>query len=295
MNAMTSPSTTMSVLAGIRRALAEATDLDEICDLRDRAEAIRHCVKTAAFGLKLQNQAAELKLCCERRAGQILAETPLQGGDRRSENGNHRATLEDMGISRSQSSRWQREGSLPEEDFVRYVQQSNEEGRELTANGLLHLARAYADATRRASDGKGPFARLVGGLSDLARRQKRFTCIYAEPPWSCAGKGGIARLPQRLSSLPVKLVAAPRAHLHLWVPPESLEAGLAVLRAWGFRYKAALVRDKAPLGYGNYWRQAHDMLLLGVRGGLPFHDSSLPSWIDGQHLSDRDRAKRFLP
>jgi hypothetical protein len=65
------------------------------------------------------------------------------------------------------------------------------------------------------------------------------------------------------------LVAAKKAHLHLWVPPELLEAGFAVLRAWGFCYESLLVRRKPKPDRGEYWRSAHDMLLLGVRGELP--------------------------
>ena len=103
----------------------------------------------------------------------------------------------------------------------------------------------------------------------LAQQQRRFACIYADPPWRPQRKRKIANLHKGLCRLPVKLVAAQQAHLHLWVPPESLLLGLSVLLAWGFRYKAVLVRSKAPLQYGNYWRPEHDMLLLGVRGRFP--------------------------
>ena len=289
MTAITSPSAAMIVLAGIRRSLAQSTDLEQIHDLRDRSETIRHYVKTVAMGLKIQNQAAEVKLCCERRIGQILAELALRGGDRKSEHRDPSVTLDDLGISRTNSSRWQREGSLPEEEFAQYVQRANEEGRELTSNGLLRLARAHADATRPADYGENPSGWLINGLRNLARQQKRFACIYAKPPWPCGvSKTAIAQLPTRLCSLPVKLIVAPQAHLHLWVPPEELETGLAVLRAWGFRYKAVLVKGTTPLDYGNYWRKAHDMLVLGVRGGLSFRDSSLPSWVEGHGDSATD-------
>ena len=34
---------------------------------------------------------------------------------------------------------------------------------------------------------------------------------------------------------------------------------------------------------GNYWRVSHEFLLLGVRGNLPFADSTIRSW----HLARR--------
>lgn len=292
MHAIASPSQAISVLTTIRRTLAQCKDLAQIRDWGEQAEAVRHYLKAAALGLETQNQAAEVKLICERHLGQLLKELIHQGGDRKSKDRDRDVTLDDLGISRTQSSRWQRESALPEEDFLRYVLQANEECRELTSNGLLRLARVYSEAAKSVAEDDDPFSQLADGLENLARQPKRFACIYAEPPWS-RGKTEIARLPQRLCNLPVEPVAAPQAHLHLWVPPESLEAGLAVLRAWGFRYEAVLVRGRTPQDYGEYWRSSHDMLLLGVRGRLPFRDISLPSWLDGRDLSTRGGADDF--
>ena len=129
---------------------------------------------------------------------------------------------------------------------------------------------------------------MAEGLARLACQQKRFACVYADPPWQQGKKTKIAQVGKALCGLPVKLVAAPRAHLHLWVPPGSLETGLAVLRAWGFRYKAVLVQSKVSLCNGDYWRLEHDMLLLGVCGRLPFRNSNLSSWLDGHDGSPTD-------
>jgi hypothetical protein len=75
-----------------------------------------------------------------------------------------------------------------------------------------------------------------------------------------------------------------------------LEDGLRLVRAWGFHYRASLVRTKPPADRGSYWRQAHDVLLLGVRGELAFPDSSLRSWLDPRTDSAADllREIRFL-
>ena len=277
----TSPPNAMTVLARIRRDVAEADDFDEVREFRDQADLILHYIKTVAFGVDKQNEAMEVTLLCERWLGRHLREMPIRGGDRRSEHHVQGVTLEQLGIDKAQSSRWQREASVPQEEYDQYVRQVRQERRVITSEGLLRLARLHKDAAKAAADDKDPFARLTNGLKNLARRQERFACIYADPPWPRGGKGGIARLPKWLCGLPVKPVAAPQAHLHLWVPPESLEAGLAALRAWGFRYKTMAVRRKPAMDYGEYWRQTHEVLLLGVRGRLPFHDSSLCSWLDG--------------
>jgi N6-adenosine-specific RNA methylase IME4 len=73
--------------------------------------------------------------------------------------------------------------------------------------------------------------------------------------------------------------------------PEFLEDGLKVLRAWGFRYKSSLVWTKSPAGYGRYWQQAHEVLLLGVRGNLPFRDIGLLSLLGDQETSPADMSR----
>ncbi|MCA9265285.1 MAG: hypothetical protein KDA60_15600 [Planctomycetales bacterium] len=77
-------------LAEVRQSLALMEDLSEIKDVRDKAEAIRQYAKSAGHGLDLQNDAAEIRLRAERRAGAILATMRLRGGDRRSTNQDRR-------------------------------------------------------------------------------------------------------------------------------------------------------------------------------------------------------------
>ena len=276
----------LAELDWVRLALATAADLRQIKDLRDRAEATRRHAKAAALGLEMQNQAAELKLVAERRAGKLLAGIPLHGGDRKSGHQDD-MRLRKLGISQNSSSRWQQEASLPEEDFQQYLQQTREAGKVHTSQDLLGLARVHA---REMGARENLFQKLAGGLQKLARQGSEFGCIHAIPPWpeGRASKANIGCLVQELLDLPVEPVAAKRAHLHLWTPPELLEDGLRLVRAWGFHYQASLVRTKPPAARGSYWRQAHDVLLLGVRGELRFPDSSLRSWLDPRTDSAAD-------
>ena len=190
-----------------------------------------------------------MKLRCERQIGRILAELEFQGGDRKSFDRGPGLNLDDLGISRTQSSRWQWEGLAPDEDFLRFVQKANEERRELTSGGLLRLAQVHRPS-KAARDEKNPFTRLANGLKDLARQQQRFACVYADPPWGVVRKGSVAELRRRLCRLPVKAVTAPRAHLHLRVPADLLELGLGVLRAWGFRYHGVLASGRCRCNMG---------------------------------------------
>jgi len=99
-----------------KRELQLATNVDEVKDLRDKAEALRLYMKQAGESLWMQNQCAEIKVRAERRAGELLKVTTVKGGER------HKlldgtceriSKLEDIGISKSQSSRWQAGLCLP--------------------------------------------------------------------------------------------------------------------------------------------------------------------------------------
>ena len=282
-----SPAHAIAVFDGIHRALAGTADLKQIKALRDQAEAVRRYATTAALGLEMQNRAMEMRLAVERRAGEVLRDMQLRGGDRKS--GRQDDTrLEGLGITKEESFRWQREASLPETDFREYLRVAKENGKKLTSRGLLDLARVHARDTRSARENL--FGRLVAGLRKLARQGSEFGCIHVIPPWpeGHVAKVDLCRFIQELLDLPVEPVAAKKAHLHLWTPPEMLEDGPRLVRAWGFKYQASLVRTKAPAERGSYWRQAHDVLLLGVRGELGFPDNSMLSWLDPRTDSAAD-------
>lgn len=126
-----------------RHALAEARSIDEVKQVRDQAEALRLYVKQQDMGLEMQNDIAIIKLRAERRAGELLREMERNVG------GNPNMlqdvtglppTLSDLGISRFQSSRWQKEAGVPEEDFEQYVAKTKAKKEEITSTGLQKLA-----------------------------------------------------------------------------------------------------------------------------------------------------------
>lgn len=122
---------------------------------------------------------------------------------------------------------------------------------------------------------------------DLARfvAGRKFSTILADPPWQFQNRTGkIAPEHKRLNrydtmtlddikALPVAQSAAETSHLYLWVPNALLPDGLAVMAAWGFRYKSNIVWHKLRKdggsdgrGVGFYFRNVTELLLFGVRG-----------------------------
>jgi hypothetical protein len=137
----TPPSNQLVFLDEAAQLLDKARSFDDIKAIRDKAEAVRIYVKAAKMGLELQNRAAELKLCAERKAGTFLSTLRLQGGDRRSKGHRDPLKLEDLGVSRNESKRWQLASTVPECEFRQYLNSKTSLGEEVTAAGLLKLAR----------------------------------------------------------------------------------------------------------------------------------------------------------
>ena len=142
------------VLAQASRELADARSLEAIRRIRDKAEAARHYARCAALGLEVRNLATEVKLRAERKAGRLLTELRLRGGDRRSNVHDAQLKLQNFGINYSQSARWQLAASIPDEVFERYIQEARRSGKVLSANGLIRLGKVRGGRPVRPAPGK---------------------------------------------------------------------------------------------------------------------------------------------
>ena len=125
--------------------------------------------------------------------------------------------------------------------------------------------------------------RAVTSLDQLVTKSERFRTILADPPWPYgnartrySSENHYASMTLNdITALPVPQLVEDRVHLHLWTTTSHLPAALEVLRAWGFEYKSQCVWVKpGRLGMGNFWRVSHEILRLGIRGGLPFNNRS---------------------
>lgn len=109
------------------QAIAAAHSIDEAKDIRDKAVAIEAYARQAN---NRQNElwASEIRIRAERRCGQMLAEQEKATGARGNLRGQGakivqscsattQKTLAGMGISKDQSSRWQKLAAVPEPEF----------------------------------------------------------------------------------------------------------------------------------------------------------------------------------
>jgi N6-adenosine-specific RNA methylase IME4 len=120
---------------------------------------------------------------------------------------------------------------------------------------------------------------------DLLHLGCGFGTLLVDAPWQFVNRTGkvapehrrlhryVTMTLEEIMALPVEQLAAPTAHLYLWCPNALLPEGLAVMKAWGFSYKANIVwhkirKDGGPdgRGVGLYFRNTTELILFGVRG-----------------------------
>lgn len=154
---------------------------------------------------------------------------------------------------------------------------------------------------------------------DIYRTLKRYSVIYADPPWTyrdkaLAGNRGagckydVMSL-EDIKKMPVKELAKDDCTLFMWVTMPFLEEAFDVMRAWGFEYKTCAFTwikqnrksDSLFWGMGNWTRANAELCLLGVRGKPKRADAGVHSVIIS-HVEEhskkpaetRDRIVRLL-
>lgn len=146
---------------------------------------------------------------------------------------------------------------------------------------------------------------------------KRYSIIYADPPWSYRNKGTRAAADKHyptmsiedIKALPVAEIAADDCVLFMWATFPMLQQALETIAAWGFEYKTlafcwAKRNQKSPgwfWGLGNWTRSNAEVCLLSVKGHPRRASAAVHSLIDasvGRHSAKppevRDRIVELM-
>lgn len=258
-----------------RSALAEARSVDEVKDIRDKAEAMRAYARMAN-DTQLESDATELRLRAERRLGQMLDAEKQAGrlgkGIRKCTNEEH-LTLEDVGIDRKLSARSQKIGGIGEQAFEAMVESMRDR---IAEGGRVSLDIVSADKKERRAARERDLASRQEALPD-----RRYGVIYADPEWRFevySRDTGMDRAADNhyptsetdaICARPVGDIAADDCALFLWATVPMLPDALRVMAAWGFDYKSHCIWAKDRIGTGYWFRNQHELLLVGTRGSIP--------------------------
>ncbi|MGM4955669.1 hypothetical protein ACT4MK_09965 [Bradyrhizobium barranii] len=180
-----------------RKALAEAVAVDEVVDIRSKAEAMRVYARQASDkGLEIQ--AAQIRFRAERRLGELIVaqkETVgLNAGSRgqlagKSDSGgavveqpeDERPRLADIGIDRKLSSKAQKLAAMDLAEFERALARHKEEmesGAGRVAMDLLKI-----DAEEKGRVHRRDLSSALASASALTPSGKKYPASYSDPPW----------------------------------------------------------------------------------------------------------------
>jgi N6-adenosine-specific RNA methylase IME4 len=122
--------------------------------------------------------------------------------------------------------------------------------------------------------------RTLGGIQ-LALPTQKFGVILADPewrfePWSretgmdrAADNHYPTSVTEIIAARDVPSIAADDCVLFLWATVPLLKHALVVMSAWDFEYKSHCVWLKDKVGTGYWFRNQHELLLVGTRGNVP--------------------------
>jgi len=274
-----------------RQALAQAVAIDEVKDIRDKAVALKTYAQQAK-DRELIDRATEIKLRAEIRSGEILrelAERDARPKGRPKES--HAATLSDLDISRTQSSRWQQLAALPFDAQEAKIAKAKRIAVATIDGDKTVLKEAHAERQQEKKERRAIRERVLGGIQ-CALPQQKFGVILADPEWRFepwSRETGMDRAADNhyptsctevIASRDVPSIAADDCVLFLWATVPMLPHALTVMGAWGFDYCSHQIWRKlrqlagtstcvSAVGTGYWFRNCHEILLVGTRGKIP--------------------------
>jgi len=307
----------MDVLAlrdNAKQQLQQIKDIETGVEYLKKVKAIEVYVKAEKKDAKLQNMVAEQKLRTQRILGQLIQEGQEKGeiakqgesyGNSSCDQKEHEKpkTLDQLGISRKESSTFQTIANIPEEIFEAAIDEKNKEtGKaesELTTTSMMKVANE-TKKQQRADELK----EVV-----IEKTDKKYRVFYVDPPWKynevnhqtegnfqskTLGDHYPSLSIPELCELPIKDLAEDNAIMFFWVTSPLLEECFPVIKAWGFKYKTSMVWDKVKHNVGNYVSVRHEFLLICTKGSCTPDIKKLDDSVYSEERTEHSKKPEYF-
>jgi N6-adenosine-specific RNA methylase IME4 len=271
----------------LRKKLSKAQIPEEAIEIGAGARGIEEVMQEA--GLRGETEQLrpirELWLDARWTLGRILAKMVRSPGNHKDKslsrwpNGQKfYEGLKRLGIDQQRAKEAQRISTLPEKEKKKVYADAKAGGELPTLTMLLSAARPFWHKEKRTRRVREIEAANTSPATPEAHRT--FSIIYADPPWryehppiGASGRSIEEKYPtmslEEICALPVGDLFSEDATLYLWATAPKLPECLKVMESWGFNYRTNAVWDKEIIGTGYYFRNQHEILLVGRRGDMP--------------------------
>lgn len=261
----------MSELVGIDRAtrlLARANTLVDVIKVRDYAKALQIATKRSEQSKEAWNESKKLMLRAERKAGKMLKAAEKNKGGNPKLTSNKVlpvAKLDDLNISKMESSRWQKLAGIPDDKFEELLSKAKDKPND-SEKAALALANKLADPRPK---------------PDIPLPEGKYRTIVIDPPWPVQKivreeRPNQARpldyptmTVEEIKALPIsELAADDGCHIYLWTTHKFLPTAFDVFHEWGVKYECLLTWVK-NVGFTPFsWMYSTEHALFGRVGSL---------------------------
>lgn len=282
-----------SLATSAKQALAQATKVEDMTQIKNKLGTIEHWFKKQRASLVESNLIVAERIRTERAIGKWISENINHGGDRKSNKSrSHGVTLiSDVGITKNDSSRWQKLAAIDEQDFEVWITE-NINILELSTAAALRLWAVYANAGSFVHEVETPDGKFDGIVIDPAWDVKKIDRYVA--PEQTAFDYPTMSLAE-IKQFPVQSFAADDCHLFLWTTQKYLPASFDVMSAWGFKYVLTMVWHKNG-GFQPFQLPMYncEFVLYGRQGSPKFIDTkAFPTCFSADRTGHSKKPAEF--
>ena len=277
----------------IEHQIAEAKDIQTLSNMSDKLEAIRVMAKQSKQSLEVQNRIAEYRLRVERKKGEWLQDNIEHNVSGRQ----GRLGLEDIGISKDDSSKSKRIAALSKKEFEEYIHDTKETNKEVTLAGAVKLAKEII-REEKIEEQKKEIKK-----DNIEQPKGEYDIIVVDPPWSYGtekaydpdGYRGTTPYPtmQQNELLKIDLPTKKDCILWLWTTNTHIRNAYELLEEWGFAPKSILTWDKVNIGMGRWLRSQTEHCILAVKGSPLWTNKRYSTLISEKRTTHSTKPEAF--
>jgi N6-adenosine-specific RNA methylase IME4 len=280
-------------------------------------EVVAAALRAQADALKIEAE-AKSRLADEYDAAQQRGEVAKAGKPINVPDGNNKATAAEIGIDRKQihDAREIRDAIRANPEIVKealgdIIDRGDEPTRAALKKAIAPTVKAIRAEAQQEKKARRAEREVNLAQKIVALPAKKFGVILADPEWeweSFSAETGMDRAAanhyptsktDEIAKRDIPSIAADDCVLFLWATVPRLPDALRVMEAWGFAYVSQAVWVKDRVGTGYWFRNRHEILLVGTKGKIPAPamggqwDSVIEA-PDGEHSAKPEKALEMV-